>query len=39
LIDKLIKEHLRGFQASHILDVGPGYNHFGRIAAKATGAG
>ena len=38
MIEKLIKQHLRGFKASHILDVGPGYNHFGRVAAEATGA-
>lgn len=38
MIEKLIKKYLKGFQASHILDVGPGYNHFGRIAAEITGA-
>lgn len=38
MIEKLMKKHLRGFKANHILDVGPGYNHFGRIAAEATGA-
>lgn len=38
MIEKLVKEHLQGFKAGNILDVGPGYNHFGRIAAKATGA-
>jgi 2-polyprenyl-3-methyl-5-hydroxy-6-metoxy-1,4-benzoquinol methylase len=38
MIEDLIKKHLQGFQARHILDVGPGYQNFSRIAAEATGA-
>jgi SAM-dependent methyltransferase len=39
VIDSLLRQHLEGFHANHVLDVGPGYNAFGRIAARATGAG
>ena len=33
-----MEETLRGFRARTILDVGPGYANFGRVAARITGA-
>lgn len=39
MIESLLRQHLAGFRASRVLDVGPGYNAFGRIAARVTGAG
>jgi SAM-dependent methyltransferase len=38
MIQDLIRQHLQGLQATHILDVGPGYADFSRIAAQVTGA-
>jgi len=38
MIEKLITEHLRGIRCSRILDVGPGYADFSRLAAGITGA-
>jgi|SRR5450759_4918055 len=38
MIEQLLKRHLEGFEAEKILDVGPGYNNFSRIAAQITGA-
>lgn len=38
MIDSLIEQHLKGFSAKNILDVGPGYGNFSRIAARVTGA-
>jgi SAM-dependent methyltransferase len=38
MIDVLIREHLKGFTAQRILDVGPGFSSFSRSAAAVTGA-
>lgn len=38
MIESLISKYLAGFPAETILDVGPGYGDFSRIAAAATGA-
>jgi SAM-dependent methyltransferase len=38
MIEYLINKHLKNVRALRILDVGPGYQHFSRIAAAATGA-
>lgn len=38
MIEGLIKKHLQGVSARRILDVGPGYASFSRIAASVTGA-
>jgi len=38
MIGKLLNRCLKGFKAKRILDVGPGYNNFGRISAQITGA-
>lgn len=38
MIERLIKKHFTDVRASSILDVGPGYQHFSRIAAAVTGA-
>ena len=38
MIDNLIRQHLEGFSARRILDVGPGYSAFSRTAAVTTGA-
>ena len=38
MIESLMEEHLSGFSGRQILDVGPGYNHFGRHAARIIGA-
>jgi SAM-dependent methyltransferase len=38
VIDLMLQNYLAGFRASRLLDVGPGYNSFSRIAARATGA-
>jgi len=38
MIDELIAEHLRGVRCASILDVGPGYAEFSRLAAQITGA-
>ena len=33
-----MEKHLAGFSGERILDVGPGYNHFGRLAVRIIGA-
>ena len=38
MIGQLLNRYLNGFKAKRILDVGPGYNNFGRISAQITGA-
>lgn len=38
MIEMLIREHLKGFSAQRILDVGPGFSGFSRAAAAVTGA-
>lgn len=38
MIEGLIREYLHGVSAHRILDVGPGYSHFSRVAAEVTGA-
>ena len=38
MIEQHLRDNLRGFSATRILDVGPGYNNFSRIAAEVTGA-
>ncbi len=38
MIEYLIEKHLRGARARKILDVGPGYSNFSRLAARITGA-
>ena len=38
MIEQLLSRYLEGFEAQKILDVGPGYNNFSRIAAHITGA-
>lgn len=38
MIERLMREHLAGVRASSILEVGPGYSKFGRVAADVTGA-
>lgn len=38
MIDSLIEKHLKNFKAKKILDVGPGYGNFSRVAARTTGA-
>jgi SAM-dependent methyltransferase len=38
MITELLAKHLQGTTAVSILDVGPGYSDFGRIAAGVTGA-
>lgn len=38
MIERLLRTHLAGFRARTILDVGPGYADFSRIAAAVTGA-
>jgi SAM-dependent methyltransferase len=38
MIDALVREHLKGFTATRILDVGPGFSSFSRSAAAVTGA-
>lgn len=38
MIESLIERHFRGFRARNILDVGPGYSQFSRLAARITGA-
>jgi SAM-dependent methyltransferase len=38
MIERLLRTHLAGFPARTILDVGPGYADFSRIAAAVTGA-
>ncbi len=38
MIAALLAAHLRGVAATSILDVGPGYGPFARVAAQATGA-
>lgn len=37
MIDGLLRKHLRGRRAGVILDVGPGYGSFSRVAAVVTG--
>ena len=38
MIERLMHQHLRDFRAETILEVGPGYSSFGRMAAHTTGA-
>jgi SAM-dependent methyltransferase len=38
MIETLLKKHLQNFHADKILDVGPGYGDFAKIAAQITGA-
>lgn len=38
MIEALIQKHLRHFSGKSILDVGPGYAHFSRVAARTIGA-
>lgn len=38
MIERLLEKHLAGFRARTILDVGPGYAEFSRVAARVTGA-
>jgi len=38
VIESLMERHLAGFSGERLLDVGPGYNHFGRLAARIIGA-
>ena len=38
MIGQLLNRYLKGFEAKRILDVGPGYNNFGCISARITGA-
>jgi SAM-dependent methyltransferase len=38
MIAMLLEKHLAGYSAERILDVGPGYAEFSRIAARITGA-
>lgn len=38
MIERLMRQHLRDFRADTILEVGPGYSPFGRVAANITGA-
>jgi len=38
LIEALLKQHLAGFRGERILDVGPGYGNFSRVAAAIMGA-
>lgn len=37
MIELLMRKHLAGFKAKKILDVGPGFNNFGRVAAEVCG--
>jgi 2-polyprenyl-3-methyl-5-hydroxy-6-metoxy-1,4-benzoquinol methylase len=38
MIELLLKSHLAGHRATRVLDVGPGYSPFGRVACAQTGA-
>ena len=38
MIEELVAAHLRGMKCESILDVGPGYADFSRVAAGVTGA-
>lgn len=38
MIDELVAASLRGVRCDNILDIGPGYADFSRIAARVTGA-
>jgi SAM-dependent methyltransferase len=38
MIDGLLEKYLQGRSAASVLDVGPGYGRFSRVAAKVTGA-
>lgn len=38
MMELLLKKYLEGFSAETILDVGPGYGNFSRVAAHVTGA-
>ncbi len=38
MIEQLLNKYLKGYEAENILDVGPGYNNFGRVSAQVTGA-
>ena len=38
MIESLLTEYLRDIKAENILDVGPGYSNFARLAASVTGA-
>ena len=37
MIESLLERHLAGFSGERLLDVGPGYNRFGRLAARIIG--
>ena len=38
MIERLMRQHLDRVRAATILEVGPGYSTFGRVAAQVTGA-
>ncbi len=38
MIESLLRNHLAGFRAGRLLDVGPGYGSFSRASAEVTGA-
>jgi len=38
MIEGLLEKYLQGKPAATVLDVGPGYGNFSRVAAQATGA-
>jgi cyclopropane fatty-acyl-phospholipid synthase-like methyltransferase len=38
MIEHLLERHLAGHRAGRVLDVGPGYGPFGRVACQLTGA-
>jgi SAM-dependent methyltransferase len=38
MIESLMERHLEGYRGKTILDVGPGYSNFGRLAARIIGA-
>jgi SAM-dependent methyltransferase len=38
MIEGLLQKYLQGKQAATVLDVGPGYGRFSRVAARVTGA-
>jgi SAM-dependent methyltransferase len=38
VIEGLLERYLQGKQAATVLDVGPGYGNFSRVAARVTGA-
>lgn len=38
MIESLLERHLAGYRGNRILDVGPGYSNFSRLAARIIGA-